>query len=364
VLQAVYGRGQFEGSSFRVEGKTSVVLRTRARASELKEVIEEVESVLSREPSVPFVQSFDAVEDQNLVALLTDQLERQVLAFLANQGTRDSFYVEFGEPLTQFKTIEFKVSLGRKSVTVDDFDLEVMQRAMAVAQIAISSAQELRRLKVQGLDENGHTTIYKTAIWEHLIGEIRYENRDYLRLGSRWLCLREELFKALDLRIKEIPVITNEFMPWEKSVNATEADYNKWIANQKQWHCLDQDFVGVRGYSRLELCDLFDPIQRRFFHVKETWGSKSSYLFSQGLVAGEAFHSDSLFREHCVRKWPFLANYPISGGEILFGVALPPEKIRDFPTNLTYFAKLSLCAVVDALNRLAYRVSLCSIQVD
>jgi uncharacterized protein (TIGR04141 family) len=158
-------------------------------------------------------------------------------------------------------------------------------------------------------------------------------------------------------------LLTNELTPWDRSVNASEADYNQWIASQKHWHCLDRDFVPVRGYSRLELCDLFDPTKQRFFHIKETWGSKSSYLFVQGLIAGEAFHSDNEFRNQCAAKWPFLADYPVSGGEIIFGVALSAERIGNFPINLTYFAKLSLCSVVDALHRLAYRVLLCPIEL-
>jgi uncharacterized protein (TIGR04141 family) len=364
ILQSVFGRGSFEGRSSRIEGKTAVILRTSSNASDLGNVIEAIENVLLQGPTLEFVQHFDVVTDPVLTGSLARTLQQDVFEFWNSRKSRDNFYVEFDDYLQQFRTTQFKISLGRRSVDVDDFDLELIRTELLSGGVAIGSIDDLLRLQVAGFGEDGNITIGRTTLWEHTIGEIRLQGEDYLKFRGQWLRLREELNKVMNERIAEVPVLTAGLPAWDKSTLRTEFDYNKYVAGQNGWHCMDRDFVQLGGFSRLELCDLYDPSRKRFFHVKETWGSKSSYLFSQGVVAGESFHSDQSFRDQCCQKWPFLQDYPSSHGEIVFGVAASDGRIKDFPGNLTYFAKLSLCTAVDALQRLGYQVSLCPVVVQ
>jgi uncharacterized protein (TIGR04141 family) len=192
VLQSLYGRGSFEGKSFRVEGKTSIVLRTQKSAEDLASVIDEVEEVLAREPSVKFIQSFDLVEDTETTNTLTALLEPIALNFWCENGPCDTFYVEFSDPLTQFRVISFKVAIGRKNVEVDDFDLDLIREELSRLGVRHISSDELKRMWVEGRDENGVLVIPRSKIWDHLIGEVAHENRDYLRFGSRWLRLRDD----------------------------------------------------------------------------------------------------------------------------------------------------------------------------
>jgi uncharacterized protein (TIGR04141 family) len=364
VLQSLYGRGSFEGKSFRVEGKTSIVLRTQKSASDLGSIIDEVEEVLAREPSVKLIQSFDVVEEAETINTLTALLEPTVLKFWCENGPRDTFYVEFADPLTQFRATSFKIGIGRRNVEVDDFELELIRKQLSQIGINQITSDELRRMWVEGRDDNGALIIARSRIWDHLIGEVEYEGRDYLRFASRWLRLRNELRDSLNQQLQAIPILRNELPNWDKATHATEALYNRWVAERMHWQCLDQDFVPLEHYSRLELCDLFDRDNNRFFHIKETWGSKSSYLFSQGEVAGEFLSNDIDFRAKCISKWPFLSGFNPSTAGIIFGIAVSPDKLARFPHNLTYFAKLSLCSAVESLRRLGYSVALTPIKIE
>ena len=251
ILQSIFGRGSFEGRSSRIEGKAAIILRTAGRASDLQNVIEAVEEVLLREPALHFVQQFDIVNDIDLSTTLTATLQKQVVQFWSNKETRDNFYVEFDDSLQQFRTTVFKIGLGRASIEVDDFDLDVIRDQLLASGIRINSEADLLRLRVTGFGEDGNVTINRSALWDHLIGELRVGNGDYLRFRGQWLCLLDQFRKVMTERISEIPVLSGELPVWDRAVLTTELEYNQYVAKQKNWHCFDREFVQVGGYSRL-----------------------------------------------------------------------------------------------------------------
>lgn len=126
---------------------------------------------------------------------------------------------------------------------------------------------------------------------------------------------------------------------------------------------MDQQFIYLDGPSKIELCDLYDHKTRTFFHVKETWGSKSAYLFTQGKTSAEFFRHSADFRNKCKARWPKLFSRDTGQEKIVYGIAAPDSSKRTIPTRMTYFAKLSLYDAVTELKRLDYAVSIAPIRI-
>jgi uncharacterized protein (TIGR04141 family) len=143
----------------------------------------------------------------------------------------------------------------------------------------------------------------------------------------------------------------------------TELDYNKYVANENGWKCMDQDFIYIEGKSKIEVCDVFNKAKKQFFYIKETWGSKSSYLFIQGVTAAEFYSNSIEFREKCSEKWPSEFDVAHKNCEVIFGIATRKEIENEFPLNMTYFAKLNLYNTVATIKNLEYTVKLVPIKI-
>ena len=115
--------------------------------------------------------------------------------------------------------------------------------------------------------------------------------------------------------------------------------------------------------SKIELCDLYDYTEKAFYHIKETWGCKSAYLFTQGITAAESYRQLATFRAKCVEKWPHLFAEEVTKGNIVYGIAANQAFAADFPRNMTYFAKLNLYNAVSSLKAHNFDVALAPIRL-
>lgn len=126
---------------------------------------------------------------------------------------------------------------------------------------------------------------------------------------------------------------------------------------------MDADFVHFAGNQKLELCDSYDYERQIFYHIKKTWGAKSSYLYLQGSTSLEYFVRSKEFFSACKAKWPGIFNERPKNGTVAFGIADQKATELGFPKNLTYFAKLNLVRAVQHIKVLEYKVVLCPIEI-
>jgi len=367
ILRSLEGKGIFEGRRFRVTGRSSLTLRTARSAGDIHLVLQEIEQVLIQAPKVTFPKGFVTVQDIHEREQLDEMMFNGFKEFWNNKATRDHLYLEFSEPLIQFRSDKFILTYGHRRIEIPDFDLEIIRdRFYQEGLTILDDASSLNKLKVTTVDEAGHTLIRAVPIEKMLICELATNNTNYIRLDGEWLRILDELRVNLDERLKTVRVDPQLLPAWARAQHPEELDYNRATAIAKSWACLDQDFIQFQGHSRVELCDQYDSQDGLFVHAKETWGAKSSYLFTQGVVAAEFFKHDMAFRQACIQKWPTLFNTQSveQPHTIVFGIA--DTKAADdptFPLNMTYFAKLSLCDAISRLREMDYNVILAPIKM-
>jgi len=365
ILRSLEGKGRFEGRAFRISGRSCLALRTSRPLNQVTEVLDDIEAILQHPPKITFPQGYEIVDDPDLVETLDGRMYDHMRSFWAGQTGRETLYLEFSEPLEQFRQDAFQLTCRKRKgfpILLDDFDLDLIRTEFHAREVTtLDSPDDIRRMKVAGIRE-GHVG-KAVSLWDMITYETTVDAACYIRLDGEWLQIRDELQNNLDERLRAVAVNPALLPAWSRATHPTELDYNRATAEAMGWTCLDQDFIPLQGYSRLELCDQYDAQNGRFIHVKETWGSKSSYLFTQGLTAAEFFRNDEKCRTACMEKWPDLFNETSFGERhtVVFGIADSNATSDNFPTNMTYFAKLNLCNAVSTLRDLGYEVVLAPI---
>jgi uncharacterized protein (TIGR04141 family) len=364
ILNSIQGKGNFLGKRFGVIGKTSLILRTIKDIENLNEVFDEIENIAAKEEKIHFPRSYKVVKDASLKKRLDSEAFNLINKYWTGQEDRERLYLEFEDPLAQFRCDKFKVQFKWKSTEISEFDLDIIRDTLKASGIdKIEEFEDLEKIKITGFNEEGFEELSGEAFWELLICEIDNEGRAYIKIKKQWLQILDEVKEFIDTQISSIQVECNLLPEWDKVACPTELDYNKYVANENGWKCMDQDFIYIEGKSKIEVCDVFNKAKKQFFYIKETWGSKSSYLFIQGVTAAEFYSNSIEFREKCSEKWPSEFDVAHKNCEVIFGIATRKEIENEFPLNMTYFAKLNLYNTVATIKNLEYTVKLVPIKI-
>lgn len=364
ILNAIEGKAQFEGRRFRIVGKSSLALRTGKDINQVGEVLDQIETILAQPEKVHLPKSYKEVKEKATL----DQLEALMFAafqsFWLGQAGRENIYLEFKDPFAQFKCENFHVTYKHHKAEITDFDLDLVREKLIEKGFnTIEDLDDLHKMSVTGFNETGHPEIKKEPIYNLLVFETAIGTIHYIKLGKQWFQILEEVQTFINGELANLAVHNGTLPAWDKVQHPVELNYNQFVAAQNGWTCMDQDFVHINGHSKIEFCDLYDHTSTTFYHVKETWGAKSAYLFTQGITAAESYRQSNAFRAKCAEKWPQFFTDEVKKGNLVFGIADDKALVANFPQNMTYFAKLNLYNAVSALKLLNFDVALAPIQV-
>lgn len=364
ILSAIEGKAQFEGRKFRIVGKSSLALRTAKDVHHLSEVLSQIEEVLAQDEKVHLPKSYKEVKEKATIVELEALMLDSFQSYWQGQVGRENMYLEFKDPFAQFRCEKFNISFKHHQAEIAEFDLDLVRKELKGEGVnSIDKLEDLRKMSVSGSNEVGYQEIKKEPVYNLLIFETTIGTTHYIKFGKQWFQILEEVQKYINKELSTLPVDNSRLPNWDRSVHSGEDDYNKFVAQQRGWACMDKDFVFITGRSKIELCDLYDHDNKTFYHVKETWGSKSAYLFTQGITAAETYRKSADFRTKCARKWPRFFTADVIKANLVFGIADNKASEANFPQNMTYFAKLNLYNAVSTLKLLNFDVSLAPIQI-
>lgn len=364
VLDGLEGKVSFESREFRISGRSAVVLRTARPIEQLGEVLDELENILEQEPRIELPRSYEVVTDEGVVAILNGRLLQTMREFWQGNADRDQMFLEFSDPVVQFRCVTFEVKYDRRRIATEEFDLELVRDALKERGAREPDSQEaLAKLRVSGVNEFGAKEFKEVPFSKLIVYETVLNNRHYIRFANKWYAILDDVQAFLDRELSALR-IDRELLPsWDRSQHPSEDLYNRWVSGRTGWHCLDRDLVPING-SRIELCDLYDEDSHSFLHVKRAWGSKTAYLFSQGALAAEFYYSSEVFRAACEEKWPGVVPQTPGSPTFVFGIADMKACNDEFPFNLTYFGKLACYNAAASLRAKGFSVVLAPIQVE
>jgi uncharacterized protein (TIGR04141 family) len=363
VLNSLEGKGIFEGKRFRVSGRSSLTLRTVRSVNDVSDVLDDIESIISKSEQIHFPRSYEIVTDNDLLSTLDRNMLDAFLAYWAGDASREKIYLEFDDPFTQFQCTKFKITYQRKRIETEDFDLDIIRAAFLKNNILLEGDDFLHHLYVTGIGDDDQEIFSREPLDNMLVFEITLHGHDYIRLGTKWCRILDEMQSFIKDELRNIHIDRTLLPAWDKGAHESENEYNNFVAKSTGWACLDADFVYIEGRSKIEVCDLFDKSQNQFIHVKDTWGSKSAYLFTQGTTSAEMYRQSVLFRQKCAEKWPDLFDGDIREATVVFGIASHQAIETDFPHNMTYFAKLNLYNATMLLRQYGFTVVVAPIAI-
>lgn len=360
MLRFVEGDSKFEGRKYKVSGRSSLVIRTERGLRQIDEVIADIELVLGGEPKIKFPKTFKQVSDVALRERLNSEFASELAEFLCVPGGDTTISLELDDFIKQNSCESFKVNFNGRSVVLSSLDIdELKSKLHAKIDIADLDADSLLKINFTAKNESGEPILEREPIEKLCVYERSIDGKNFIRLGGKWLEVLDDIQSYIDEEVNTIEVRRGILPDWDKRVHKEEGEYNDFAAREKGFLCTDADFVYLKGgQNKLELADMFDKESKTFYHIKNTWGSKSSYFFSQASVAVETFKKSALFRENIRKKWPneFPPAFKLGQSTVVIGFAITEDKHAEFPGNLSYFTKLSL---VNNINKMIQ----CNVQV-
>lgn len=362
LVRFVAGKGNFEGRTFTISGRSSIVLRTNRSLDDIEALFKEIEETLQKEEKINLPKSFRQVIDEDLIEKLHMDLIAKFKKFWENGGDRDTLYVEFDNPFNQLRATEYSLSVKRKrkSRSIKEFDLDLFKEALAPCKLTAHRA--LYDVRVSIKDEDGNLLEHLKTLYDSMAYDLVMGGRTYLKQGKDWIEILDDAKKFADHEVAKLAV-EKDYMPTWSADIPNEDEYNLATAKSKQWLSIHPTKITVEGRSNIEPCDLYDPEKKRLIHVKDTWGSKASYLFLQASTSASSFSYSADFRQKVAAKWPnyFTADFHQDQITVIIALAATAEKLADFPGNLSYFAKVNLLNSIQEIRAKGFRVILAPI---
>ncbi|MDY6068710.1 MAG: DUF6119 family protein, partial [Opitutales bacterium] len=133
------------------------------------------------------------------------------------------------------------------------------------------------------------------------------------------------------------------FLPNVKQTER-EDSYNRRVCDDRTRFLLDKKCLNIEGYSKIEICDIYDKAEKSFIHIKKAESSSSlSHLWNQGVVSEQLANSkNKIYRTKF--KQEVSADVP-EKRKIYYGI------IKDTET-LPIFSKISLFNTIKLLKSL------------
>ena len=187
--------------------------------------------------------------------------------------------------------------------------------------------EKLKSLKISVLrtEDDNHPiqwSLYKCLVFDY--------NNAFLSKGDVYV-VQQDFLTEVDSFLADYKI--NNFLP-NAYQNEKEGDYNNRIKNQSTLFLLDKKCPNIEGYSKVEICDIYNKTGNQFIHIKRSDSSSSlSHLWSQGVVSEQLANSGNLkFKEKFTEVTG--EEFPEKHG-ICYGIIKKTE-------NLPIFSRISL----------------------
>ncbi|PSV49863.1 TIGR04141 family sporadically distributed protein [Photobacterium indicum] len=210
-----------------------------------------------------------------------------------------------------------------------------------------------------------HEIYTSWSAYRCLNAEVDLLGKLYILRNGIWYKLDANFVSTIDLEISKIPKTTFQLPDFN---HANEGDYNEYVCKSDvSFSLMDKKMIPLgNGKSTVEFCDLIKD-STHLIHVKKYTGSSTlSHLFSQGLVAAEAFRKSEKFRDELNLKLPKklkLADTTIEPNPANYEIVYAIYADKQLPDELPFFSKITLKNAYQNLRAMSYKVSIAKIDI-
>jgi len=304
----------------------------------------------------PWIDHIADVSDKALIAELDALLVDTI------NGDRERCWLCVPEIIDWNRTGGFRYAFTLRAPIFHDLRFDDFLDTLDDADVDIHM---LRRRRAHCVDNEGRA-LEDWSIYRCIYGELELRGRTYVLSTGRWYRVETDFVTAVNAHFDQLPRYATPLPEYD---DASEAHYCVRVARESPatYALMDQKMIQIGGaHGQVEFCDLFTST-KDLLHLKR-YGASSvlSHLFSQGLVSGEAFRSDSAFRTQAADLLPepfrsFSGDQPLKPEEYQFVFGAISEKSGSL--RLPFFSRVNIRQATRRLQAFGYRTALAKIQV-
>lgn len=364
LLRAVTGVPTDPYFGERISGMDAVKLSLDIDLSGLKgllsRLLKEYQSNAYKKKGFAFVDHIGEVKD----SILSDALDLELISKIKSSNL-DKVWLSVPELVDWGQAVGFKYSLANNWPRVSDVRISDFMETLGEKKL---DKAILMRRKIFCVDADDIPVVERPAYY-YIYAEHTYQGKTYLLNNGKWYLVDLDFVTQINEYYNNVPRYSKA-LPIFEHEDKTEERYNKRVAknNVQEFALLDRDNVHLPGaVSPVEPCDLYRR-PREFIHVKRYGGSSLlSHLFNQGLVSGELFKMDKVFRELLNEKLPnshkiqYVDTQP-KQNEYKIVYAIISEYGEDL--SIPFFSKITLHHAVNRLTAIGFKVEIAKIAVS
>jgi len=307
----------------------------------------------------PWVDQIEEVTNKRLKEELDALLTARI-----NAGNTNHIWMAVPEWIEWKNVSRFSFPSLGGTFEYKDIQLAALLRAKRAGEVI--DADWLQRRKIKCLDLEGEPRHIWTA-YQCLYAELEHEGKTYLLSGGKWYSIQSGFVEQVNAALNTIPDYEGQVPEFKDD---SEGKYLERITKDPSIGIalLDRKLIKYGGdHSAVEFCDLFTT-NKDMFHVKR-YGQASalSHLFAQGVVSGETFQMDAVFRyavNHQLPPTHQIANPSMRPGLGEFRVIFAIISDRPGDLRLPFFSRLNLKHAAKRLEMCGFRVAKTKIPVE
>ena len=273
---------------------------------------------------------------------------------------------------------------GERGDLRPDLDLPECLDALAAFEQVEPDALDLtvhdlkKRYRIRAVNDEVSREANHWPLYDCLVLELDEEDALYVLSGGHWFRIEKGFVREVEARASRLARSLPSLPP--ARANQVEGAYNRGVHKaSRSFALLDEKLIRCAGArSSIEPCDLLaeDTQRLQFIHIKrKTRSSTLSHLFSQGVIAAQAFLSDGAFRNelkqhvsaqgrpNLVRLLGDTSKKPAHDScEVIFAIITGASRNgRAWPLSLPFFSQLNLTNAAERLEMLGCKVGVCRI---
>lgn len=366
LIRSVTGKTKVDGFGKVVAGKDALSLSAKVNLSNTKELLKNCyiryESDEYKE-NFGWIDQISELKDINILEILNSKL-----IDLLKSDYVDNLWMAVPELIDWEKISGFSYEKKKKflkpDILLSDFisSLPLPEKG--------NLCIDIFDRKIYCFDSSNDEIPYQWKAFNCLYCEIQDElaQKTYLLSNGKWYEVENDFTTQVNSEYRQLRDKLNTIkLPVCNCKN--EYEYNLSVAkNDSDFCCMDRKIITHGGgYSKIEFCDLYTK-DKKVIHVKQYGGSTVlSHLFSQGIVSGELFLSDSEFRTKVNERLsdghklnnPIIKPNPLDYQIIFAIISSSPNELE-----IPFFSKVSLRNAKRRLETYGYSVSLQKISIE
>jgi uncharacterized protein (TIGR04141 family) len=366
LVRALAGSSTDQDLGGRIAGADSLVLNVPVTFSGIEPVLEKCLTLFR---STKYKDRFDFIDH---ISPVRDETTRQHLDSRLVTKLRekevDRIWLAVPEVIDWTRVAGFRYLGWRSKENFDD--VYMPQFLDAYEGLDELDLESLKQMKVASIDPETSKPALKWRLYNCIYAEIEDKGHQYLLNAGEWFRVDVDFVESVDRAVKQILKGSTTAVKLPPYHDQSEGEYNARVCAQSKGTLalMDADPVPYAGsHNKIEFCDIYTRT-RCMCHIKR-YGASSvlSHLFSQGVVAAEAFLADSEFRGLVNAKLPKafrLADpaLPLDSKqfEVVFGITSKADETLQLP----FFSRVTLRNAHRRLSAMGYRVSLVRIPVQ